>query len=163
MRRRTARELAVQCLYQMDMNDVAPMEAISTVLAEKSQSGDGPDFADGSKHTLDMADSVVFLKDLVIGTHTHRVWIDSVLERFLIGWRMERLSKVDRQILRLAVYELVFHEQTPEKVVINEAIEIAKYFGTEDSGKFVNGVLGKLVTELDEIKAHAPQKVNLTP
>jgi N utilization substance protein B len=65
---------------------------------------------------------------------------------------MSRLSRVDRQVLRLATYEMVYQEDVPAKVVVNEAIDLAKHFGTEDSGKFVNGVLGKMIGDLEELK-----------
>ena len=65
---------------------------------------------------------------------------------------MDRLSRVDRQILRVACYELVYREDVPPKAAINEAIELAKHFGTDEPGKFVNGVLGKVIGALDELK-----------
>jgi N utilization substance protein B len=81
--------------------------------------------------------------------------IDKLLQAYLTGWRIERLSKVDQQILRLAVYEMVYRDDVPARVAINEAIELAKRFGGEESGKFVNGVLGKMIRQLDELKAAA--------
>ena len=68
------------------------------------------------------------------------------------GWPWTGLSRVDREVLRLAVYEMVYRDDVPPKVVVNEAIDLSKHFGTEESGKFVNGVLGKMIKELDEIK-----------
>lgn len=67
---------------------------------------------------------------------------------------MDRLSKVDREVLRMAAYEMLYRQDTPPKVVVNEAIELAKHFGTDESGKFVNGVLGKLIKEMDSLKAN---------
>jgi N utilization substance protein B len=69
---------------------------------------------------------------------------------------MDRLSRVDRQILRLAAYEIVWRDDVPPKAAVNEAIELAKHFGTEDSGKFVNGVLGRVLDELDTLKQNRP-------
>ncbi|MOA60631.1 hypothetical protein D3C78_1855570 [compost metagenome] len=63
------------------------------------------------------------------------------------------MSKVDRQVLRLAVYEMIFRDDVPGKVAVNEAIELAKHFGTIESGKFVNGVLGKMIQDVDQLKA----------
>lgn len=68
---------------------------------------------------------------------------------------MDRLSKVDREILRLATYEMVFRDDVPPKVVVNEAIEMSKNFGTEESGKFVNGVLGKMIKDLDTLRGQS--------
>jgi transcription antitermination protein NusB len=82
----------------------------------------------------------------------HKVAIDDMLEHYLKGWQMSRLSRVDRQILRLATFEMVFADDVPAKVAVNEAIDLAKHFGTEDSGKFVNGVLGKMIQEVDTLK-----------
>ncbi|MNP62524.1 hypothetical protein D3C76_1578140 [compost metagenome] len=86
------------------------------------------------------------------GTEEYLTAIDNLLTDYLKGWSMDRLSKVDREILRLGVYEMVFREDVPPKVVVNEAIEMSKHFGTEESGKFVNGVLGKMITQLEGIK-----------
>ncbi|MNJ69963.1 hypothetical protein D3C77_663730 [compost metagenome] len=72
---------------------------------------------------------------------------------YLKNWNLDRLSKVDRQILRLAVYEMVFRDDVPGKVAVNEAVDLAKHFGMPESGKFVNGVLGKLIGDLDELKS----------
>jgi N utilization substance protein B len=93
-----------------------------------------------------------FVLELVNGTWSHKVEIDRVLSDYLKGWQISRLSKVDRQVLRLAVYEMVYREDVPGKVAVNEAIEVAKHFGTGESGKFVNGVLGKMVHEIDQVK-----------
>src|SRR5690606_34824565 len=93
-----------------------------------------------------------FLHSLVTGTVNKLEEIDPLLERYLKGWKVDRLSKVDLQILRLAVYEMIHEDEVPPKVVINEAIELAKWFGTEESGKFVNGVLGKMIKERDELR-----------
>jgi len=68
----------------------------------------------------------------------------------LTGWQVDRLSRVDRQVLRLAVYEMLYRQDVPPKVVINEAIELAKHFGRDENGKFVNGVLGRMMKEREE-------------
>jgi len=78
---------------------------------------------------------------LTEGTRTHRTEIDALITEQVEHWSPSRLALVDRNILRLAVYELLYREDTPPKVVINEAIEIAKTYGGEDSGGFVNGIL----------------------
>ncbi len=148
MKRRLARELAIQCLYHIAMNQVAPAESISMVLEEASTEREQP----VPKEELE--EITPYLGTLVEGTIGRLDEIDSLLQRYLKGWKMDRLSRVDLQILRLAVYEMIFHGEVPPKVAINEAIELAKWYGTEESGKFVNGVLGKMFNELDEIKAH---------
>ena len=68
---------------------------------------------------------------------------------------MDRLSRVDREVLRLGVYEMLYRDDVPPKVVVNEAIDLAKHYGTEESGKFVNGVLGKMIKEIDDLKGQS--------
>lgn len=148
MKRRLAREIAVQSLYQIDMNDVSPEAAIETVL-EEARSDNEAELAVGDGALV----GTPYLTDLVQGTTRHKERIDETLGVYLTGWKVDRLSKVDRQILRLAAYEMLFGTEVPPKVVVNEAIELAKRFGSDESGKFVNGVLGKLIQELDSIKS----------
>lgn len=147
MRRRLARELAVQSLYQMQMNEVSSSVAIAITIHEAENDNEGD---------LVLHDELIapqYIEELVEGTHKHASVIDELLGEYLMGWQMDRLSKVDKEILRLAAYEMIYRDDVPPKVVVNEAIELSKHFGTEESGKFVNGVLGKMIKELDEIKA----------
>ncbi len=88
------------------------------------------------------ADTRVFVRDLVLGTLEHVVQSDLIIAPLLEGWTIDRLPTIDRIVLRMGVYELG-HLPTPRPVVINEAVELAKKFSTEDSGRFVNGVLAK--------------------
>lgn len=147
MRRRLARELAVQSLYQMRMNEVSIEQAIRIVIEEALAENE----AELRQKNEDISPEDV--RDLVEGTESRVEAIDNLLKDYLKGWKMDRLSKVDREILRLGVYEMIFREDVPPKVVVNEAIEMSKHFGTEESGKFVNGVLGKMIAELEAIKA----------
>lgn len=146
MKRRVAREIVVQSLYQMEMNLVESEEAISTLLEEASEENETERVI---KDELKLKEYVL---ELVNGTWNNKVAIDELLGHYLVGWQISRLSRVDRQVLRLATYEMVYQEDVPAKVVVNEAIDLAKHFGTEDSGKFVNGVLGKMIGDLDELK-----------
>lgn len=145
MKRRTAREYAVQSLYQMEMNDNQAPQAVHMVINEGHDNDEPAPIYD--------PEHIEFVLGLVKGTSEQADRIDALLPTYLKGWQMDRLSRVDRQILRLAVYELLYTEDTPPKVILNEAIELAKHFGTEESGKFVNGVLGKMVQELDKLKS----------
>jgi N utilization substance protein B len=142
--RRQAREIAVQTLYQMEMNEVTAEVALRAALEELTEEEDTV--------TVDPTDDVQFLHAIVNGASAKVEQIDRVLEDYLTGWKMDRLSKVDRQILRLGTYEMFFEEGTPDAVILNEAIELAKHFGTEESGKFVNGVLGQMVRERESIE-----------
>jgi transcription antitermination protein NusB len=140
MKRRLAREIAVQSLYQMEMNEVNGQQAIDMVMEEANQENE-IEVEVGELAAIDG-----FTRELVEGVFSRREQLDQMLAVFLTGWQVERLSRVDRQILRLAVYEMTSRE-VPPKVVVNEAIELAKHFGTEESGKFVNGVLGRMMRE----------------
>ncbi|WP_106768082.1 transcription antitermination factor NusB [Paenibacillus faecalis] len=151
MKRRVLREIAVQSLYQMEMNEVDSAEAVSMILSEAAEENE-TERVIGDE--VKVRETVL---QLVNGLWTAREKIDSVLSQYLKGWQISRLSRVDRQVLRLAVYELAFREDVPGKVAVNEAIELAKHFGTEESGKFVNGVLGRMLQDLDEVKAKLQQ------
>jgi transcription antitermination protein NusB len=140
MKRRLAREIAVQSLYQMEMNGVAGDQAVDMVMEEARQDNEiGAEVAE-----LAAVDGLT--RELVEGVFERREELDRMLAVFLTGWQVERLSRVDRQILRLAAYEMTARD-VPPKVVVNEAIELAKHFGTDESGKFVNGVLGRMIRE----------------
>jgi N utilization substance protein B len=127
--RRRARELALQLLYQYELTDAAP-EEMQAGLEEWRNSSEGVrDFAD----------------TLLRGTLEKLTEIDDELGAQTTHWRLERLAAVDRNIIRLAMYELMYLSDTPHAVVIDEAIEIAKKYGAKDSGRFVNGVLDGFV------------------
>ena len=129
MSRRQARELAFQTLFQIDLGRNAPEFALRYVASEN-----------------ELAENVRdFLTDLVNGTCRHAREIDELLGRFSEGWPLERMSGTDRNILRMALYELVYREDIPVGVTVNEAVELAKQYGDDDSGKFVNGILGNII------------------
>ncbi|XID94153.1 transcription antitermination factor NusB [Paenibacillaceae bacterium WGS1546] len=141
MKRRLAREIAVQSLYLVEMNGVSGTEAVNTVMEEARQDNEiGTDVAE-------LAHIEGFTRELVEGVQEKRELIDQRLVAYLTGWQVDRLSRVDRQILRLAAYEMMYRQEVPPKVVINEAIELAKHFGQDENGKFVNGVLGRMLKE----------------
>ncbi|MGE6752116.1 transcription antitermination factor NusB [Rossellomorea sp. NPDC071047] len=125
MKRRVAREKALQALFQIDMSGIEPEVALTNVLEEEEK--------------MD-----AYLQQLVLGFIDNQERIDGHIRENLEKWSFDRLAKVDRNILRLGVYELLFVEDVPNKVVINEAVEIAKIFGDDQSSKFINGVLSKV-------------------
>jgi N utilization substance protein B len=127
--RRKARELALQLLYQHEMTQAPPAEMQAHFEEWKGASEGVRRFADA----------------LVRGVIDHLEEIDDELGRQTAHWRLERLATVDRNILRLALCELLYHAETPPAVVIDEAIEIAKRFGSGESARFVNGVLDGFV------------------
>lgn len=146
MKRRLGREIAVQSLYHMEMNEVEAEQAVTMLLTEATEENEG------EVKTADLEGDKSFVLELVNGTWSRKETIDALLADYLKGWQISRLSKVDRQVLRVAVYEMVFRDDVPGKVVVNEAIELAKHFGTVESGKFVNGVLGKMIQDVEQLK-----------
>lgn len=132
MSRRKAREMALQTLFQMDYNeDITTEPALEMVFSEYEI------VADKDK---------VYAKLLIDGAKNSLAEIDAIIAKSAYDWKIERMPGVDRNIVRLAIYELNFStEPVPPGVVINEAVELAKEYGTEDSARFVNGILGALV------------------
>ncbi|WP_123040906.1 transcription antitermination factor NusB [Cohnella candidum] len=143
MKRRLAREIAVSSLYQMEMNGVTGDEAVNMVMEEARQENEI------GAEVSELAAVDGFTRELVEGVASRKEELDAQLAAYLTGWQVDRLSRVDRQILRLAAYELNV-KGLPPKVVVNEAIELAKHFGLDESGKFVNGVLGRMIREQEK-------------
>ena len=125
MNRRTAREKAFQAIFQMNNSNLGVDEAIKHVLEEEV-----PD---------------PFLHDLVKGVAMQQEELDQWIADHLENWSFDRLPKVEKTALRMAAYEMRFNEEVPDQVAINEAVELAKVFGEDTSGKFVNGVLSKMM------------------
>lgn len=130
-KRRVARELALKFLYQSEFN----RDDLETQIAQ---------FFERSDTQIEISE---FMRGLVVKVFAHSEEVDVLLKKFSDHWTLERMSMVDRNILRLGICELVFTTTTPPKVVINEAVEIAKKFGTEDSPDFINGILDKVFKE----------------
>ena len=124
-KRSQSREAALKVLYQLDVTKDSPKEGLRIFF----------------RHHRIPVDSQPFVENLVQGTVSRLSEIDKLLAKHTTNWRVDRMSIVDRNILRLAVFELLYGAETPPKVVINEAVELAKRFGSAESGKFVNGVL----------------------
>ena len=134
--RRQARELALQFLYQFDsLNESSEdIEDVEKLLSF---------FWDRNEITID-EDAKEFSSVLARGTCSNVVNIDEIIVRFSEHWRIKRMSTIDRNILRLAIYELLYLSNIPPPVTINEAVELGKKFGTEESGAFINGILDKI-------------------
>ncbi len=88
-----------------------------------------------------------FAEKIVLGVLEHRREIDRLIERYSENWRLDRISTIDRNILRMAIFELLHCEDIPPKVTLNEAIDLGKRYGTEDSGSFINGILDRIQKE----------------
>ena len=131
-KRTKARERALQALYQIDVAATDLDEALARFW---------PSFEPVEREVMDLAEV------LVRGVAEHRRAVDDTIERISTNWRLDRMAKVDRNVLRLAVYELL-RTDVPVKVVINEAIELGKKYGAEGTGAFVNGVLDRVAADL---------------
>lgn len=130
MKRRAAREKALQSLFQIDRSQIDPHEAI--------------------RYTLQENESDPFLEELVIGTTKNLDEIDKLISNNLEKWTIQRLGNIDRIILRMATYEMMFLDDIPYSVSMDEAIELAKVFGDDDSSKFINSVLSKIKHSLEQ-------------
>jgi N utilization substance protein B len=126
--RRQARELAMQALFYIDMRDNASLQMLES-------------FCDNFSPPKKVRP---FLLSLVNGVLETRGEIDTLIERFSKNWEIHRMSCVDRNVMRIAVYELLYCEDIPPKVSINEAVDVGKKFGTEESGAFINGIMDSI-------------------
>ncbi|MAF26080.1 transcription antitermination factor NusB [bacterium] len=147
--RHLARTIALQTLYQWDFNGREPGEIEAGITHNMQEFGPG-------------LDEVDFIKKLVNGVADKQKEIDEVIVRFAPEWPLDKITMVDRNVLRIGIYEMKFDDDIPHKVAINEAIELAKAFGGESSGKFVNGVLGSIYKEINP-DAVAPKTVPSPP
>lgn len=143
--RRRAREFALQALYRADLAETPEAESLQA-LWQAIVEGEGIDDLD-----VPEAAEVEFAERLVNGVAGARVEIDELIERYSTNWRIKRMPVVDRNILRLATYELMACNDIPGTVSINEAIELAKTFGTEDSRAFVNGIIDRVARQLGRL------------
>ena len=132
-KRRKARELALQFLYQLDLRG----EADPATCSEEFW----------GRHPVDI-EVREFADVLVRGTMLHRGKIDELIAQYAEHWALERMAVVDRNILRAGIFELLWTTDVPPKVAINEAIEVAKKFGTQESSRFINGILDRIHKEL---------------
>lgn len=129
--RREARDLALRMLFQMDVGKQPMDEVIEGALEQSHLQGGNREFAE----------------ELTRGTRTHQGELDARIAALSTDWAMDRQAAVDRNILRLAAFELLHRPDSPVAAVINEAVELAKKYSTAESGKFVNGVLGALARQ----------------
>ena len=160
-KRRTAREMAVQMLYQSDLGG-SPLPNIFNTFdlaeylareapAEKRRgqpsAASDEESDEHDKRRQRVEEAFEYAQELVRGTIDNQQRIDDLIRSQADNWRLERMPAVDRNILRLAVYEMLHERETPKLVVLDEAIELAKKFGSEQSGRFVNGLLDGLLKQ----------------
>jgi len=137
MKARTrARSIALQVLYEIDIVAHPPLEALKARLEDEP-----------------LAENLVdFSREILLGILPIRKELDRVLERYAPEWPLDQIAPIDRNILRLAVWEFAVRKCTPVKVAINEAVELAKLFGSDNAARFINGVLGSLADNQNEIE-----------
>jgi N utilization substance protein B len=139
-RRSRAREVALQLLYESDRNAAGPEGRDRQFIESRLRGSALRQFA----------------QSLVDGVRTHEQRIDQIIEQVAQNWTLTRMTPVDRSILRIATFEVLFGPDTPPKVAIDEAIELAKRFGTAESGRFVNGILDRVVTNFPRAATAEP-------
>ncbi len=128
--RRKARTIALQALYEIDSVGRQPGAVLDRMLAEADMT----------------EENTSFIRELVEGAVRNREEIDGNIHKYAPAWPVEQIAMVDRNILRLAIFEILFDNKVPVKVAVSEAVELAKTFGSESSAKFINGVLGSVST-----------------
>ncbi len=130
MRRRRAREVALQVLFQEDLNPRVDVRSSDEFLQRRVRT----------------SEALAFARDLVAGVRRHRPQLDAAIEKAAENWSLARMAATDRNVLRLGAYEILFSD-TPAAVVINEAVELARRYGAAQSGQFVNGILDRLMRD----------------
>lgn len=142
--RHLARTIALQTLYQWDFNHMKS-DQVETIV-KRNRDEFAPQFDDKG-----------FIERLVLGVVENQAEIDRLITTYAPEWPLEQITMVDRNVLRIGIQEMKFDDDIPEKVAINEAIELAKTFGGESSGKFVNGVLGTIYKKILEERGETPE------
>jgi transcription antitermination protein NusB len=129
-RRSRGREVALQVLYQIEQNCEVPPEEVRSFI---------------ERRLLDDRKLCEFTEELISGVKEHQAQIDSIISQVAENWRLDRMAAIDRNILRLGAYEMLFCAEVPAKVAINEALELAKRYSTAQSSRFVNGILDRVL------------------
>jgi N utilization substance protein B len=131
-RRRKSREFALQVLYQLNITKQEAITALTRFQEHFSSNGEADEF----------------LEHLVLGVLEHCQEFDRLIEQYSENWRLDRINMIDRNILRMALFELLYCEGIPPKVTMNEAIDLGKRYGSENSGSFINGILDRIQNEV---------------
>lgn len=133
--RRKARTIALEIIYQREITKAS----LDEIIRNRNKAGEGEPPSD-------------FSMKLINGVVSHQSEIDDLIEGYADNWALDRMPSLDRNIIRISLYEMLYEEDIPFSVSINEAVELAKTYGTDDSGKFVNGVLGRIASDLEKSK-----------
>jgi N utilization substance protein B len=138
-RRSRGREVALQVLYQIEQNSGMPLSEVRQFI---------------NRRLLGEPKLVEFTESLIAGVREHQPRIDAIIKEVAENWRLDRMATIDRNILRLGAYEVLFCPEVPAKVAINEALELAKRYSTGQSSRFVNGILDRVL----QLHSKAPQE-----
>ncbi|HEX2195281.1 MAG TPA: transcription antitermination factor NusB [Actinomycetota bacterium] len=141
--RRAARRLALDVLYEAEIRDTLPSEALEARRSGGWVVATASDAEEPGEEPTEEA--LAYAADLVSGVQEHHADIDQLIAGHADRWAIERMPVVDRTLLRIALFELLWRDDIPVAVGINEAVELAKAYSTEDSGRFINGLLGRIV------------------
>ena len=141
--RHMARSIVMQSLYQWDFRGIDNVDIEEIAKQNIAEFGIGLD-----------EENIGYIEETIKAIIENKAEIDKKIEEYSLDWKLEQMALVDRNVLRIGVYELFFNKEIPEKVAINEAIEIAKNFGGQSSGKFVNGILGAMYNDIVKTPDH---------
>jgi len=144
MTRRKGREIALQVLYQIEMSNLPAKEALAQYRNHFIEASSDEEEASSFEDVKDLEEAFNFASDLVLGIEKNRNFIDEKIKEYTRNWSFDRLNTTDKNILRIAIFEMFFRPDIPEVVSINEAVELAKLYGTDDSPAFVNGILDSI-------------------
>lgn len=144
MTRRKGREIALQVLYQIEMSNLSAKEALAQYRNHFIEASSDEEEASSFEDVKDLEEAFNFASDLVLGIEKNRNFIDEKIKEYTKNWSFDRLNTTDKNILRIAIFEMFFRPDIPEVVSINEAVELAKLYGTDDSPAFVNGILDSI-------------------
>lgn len=145
MTRTTAREIAMHLVYELEFQDDLPEELLSKVFTEDyyPRLGEETDLYQEKPNAKQMR----YIEDCLRGVYLKKQELDEIIEKYAVGWKVRRISKVSLAVLRLSIYEILYVEDAPAGAVINEAVEIARRYEEEDKVSFINGILGAFVRD----------------
>jgi transcription antitermination protein NusB len=141
--RRVARQIALDVLYEAEIREMLPIEAFR--MRQSEGWGNPSDAEPDTTIEEPEPDSIAYARVLVEGVQEQHAAIDALIVKYADHWTIDRMPVIDRNLLRLALFELLCRDDVPVPVAINEAVELAKSLSTDDSGRFVNGLLGRIV------------------
>lgn len=142
--RREARRIALDVLYESDIREQLPSDTWETYKAHGSVEPTSDDDSEERGFSIS-SDAMAYARSLVHGVQTYQSDIDALIVKYADHWAIDRMPVIDRNLLRIALFEILWGDDIPVAVAINEAVELAKSMSTEESGRFINGLLGRIV------------------